>query len=195
MNERDAGNRGVVNGSEERNLYILRGLIAAALILTAAVLRILPHPWNFTPVGAMAIFSGSVLRKRLVAFVLPLVGLLAGDVFVGFYKLMFIVYASFALSVAIGRWLATSRSVARVGGAVLLGAVQFFVVTNFAMWAVGGFYPRTVSGLAACYITGFPLFWNTLAGDAVYATVLFGGYALAEKAFPRTEENRAEARV
>src|SRR5579863_2270287 len=172
----------IKNEPNQLNVRLLRAAVAALLIFLAAVLRILPHPWNFTPVGAMAIFSGSVLRKRWVAFVLPLVGLLAGDVFVGFYKLMFIVYASFALSVAIGRWLATSRSVARVGGAVLLGAVQFFVVTNFAMWAVGGFYPRTVSGLAACYITGFPLFWNTLAGDAVYATVLFGGYALAEKA-------------
>lgn len=181
--------------ANQANNKALLALIAGALILFAAVFRIGPHPWNFTPVGAMAIFAGAMFRKRWVAFLLPLAALLAGDLFVGFYKLMFMVYASFALSVGIGRWLATSRTVARIGGAVLLGAVQFFVVTNFAMWAVGGFYPRTASGLTACYITGFPLFWNTLAGDAVYATMLFGGYALAEKIFLRTEENRAEARV
>jgi hypothetical protein len=177
------------------NSNALQALIAGVLILFAAMLRIGPHPWNFTPVGAMAIFAGAMFGKRWVAFLLPLAALLAGDLFVGFYKLMFIVYASFALSVAIGRWLATSRTVARTSGAVLLGAVQFFVVSNFAMWAVGGFYPRTASGLTACYLAGFPLFWNTLAGDAVYATVLFGGYALAEKIVLRTEENRAEARV
>jgi len=165
----------------------LRMIIVALLIVLAAVVRILPHPWNFTPVGAMALFAGAMFRRRWVAFLLPLAALLAGDVFVGLYKLMFIVYASFALSVAIGRWLAASRTVARIGGAVLLGAAQFFVVTNFALWAVGGFYPRTASGLAACYIAGFPLFWNTLGGDLVYATALFGGYALAEKVFLRTE--------
>jgi hypothetical protein len=59
--------------------------------------------------------------------------------------------------------------------------LQFFVVTNFAMWAAGGFYPRTVAGLRACYLAGVPFFWNTLAGDALYAGVLFGGYALAER--------------
>ena len=181
--------------ANQANNKALLALIAGALILFAAVLRIGPHPWNFTPVGAMAIFAGAMFGKRWVAFLLPLAALLAGDLFVGFYKLMCIVYASFLLSVGIGRWLATSRTMARIGGAVLLGAVQFFVVTNFAMWAVGGYYPRTASGLTACYITGFPLFWNTLAGDAVYATMLFGGYALAEKIFLRTEENRAEARV
>ena len=45
------------------------------MILLAAVLRILPHPWNFTPIGAMAIFSGSLFRNRWVAFLFPLAAL------------------------------------------------------------------------------------------------------------------------
>jgi hypothetical protein len=94
------------------------------------------------------------------------------------------VYASFAVSVAIGRWLAENRTVARIGGAVFLGALQFFFVTNFAMWAVGGFYPKTAVGLVNCFIAGVPFFWNTLAGDALYACVLFGGFALAERIVP-----------
>jgi hypothetical protein len=172
--------------NNERSLYLLRFFIAAAMIFLAAVLRILPHPWNFTPVGAMAIFSGSLFRNRWVAFLLPLAALFAGDLFVGLYKLMFIVYFSFILSVAIGRWLAQSRTVARIGGAVFLGALQFFVVTNFALWALGDFYPKTAAGLSACFANAVPLFWNTLAGDFVYATILFGGYALAEKLFSST---------
>jgi hypothetical protein len=171
------------NESNDRSLYVPGLLIAAAMILLAAVLRILPHPWNFTPVGAMAIFSGSLFRNRWVAFLLPLIALFAGDLFVGLYKLMFIVYFSFAVSVVIGRRLARSRTVARVGGAVFLGALQFFVVTNFALWALGDFYPRTLAGLAACFANAVPLFPNTLAGDVVYAAVLFGGYALAGRLF------------
>jgi len=172
--------------SNDRNLYLLRLLIAALIIFLAAVLRILPHPWNFTPVGAMAIFSGSLFRNRWMAFLLPLTALFAGDLFIGLYKLMLIVYVSFALSVAIGRWLARSRTIARIGGAVFLGALQFFLVTNFALWGLGGFYPKTVAGLTACFANAIPLFWNTLTGDFVYATILFGGYALAEKLLSST---------
>ena len=173
------------NENNDRNLYLLRFLVVALMIFAAAVLRILPHLLNFTPIGAMAIFAGSLFRNRWVAFLLPLAALFAGDLFVGLYKLMFIVYASFALSVAIGRWVAQSRTFARIGVAVFLGALQFFVVTNFAMWALSDFYPKTSTGLATCFVNAIPYFWNTLAGDALYAAVLFGGFALAEEFLPQ----------
>ena len=173
-----------MNSEQQKQSLILRGAAVATMILLAAVLRIVPHPWNLTPIGAMALFSGAMFRNRWVAFALPLASLFAGDVFVGFHKLMFVVYASFAISVAIGRWLGDSRSVARIGGAVFVGAAQFFVVTNFAVWAIGGFYPRTTEGLVNCFVAGVPFFWNTLAGDALYAGMLFGGFALAEKILP-----------
>jgi hypothetical protein len=168
----------------EKATLLLRGAVIVSLIVLSAMLRILPHPWNFTPVGAIALFSGAMFRNRCIAFLLPLVSLFAGDVFVGFHKLMLVVYTGFAVSVAIGRGLAENRSVTRIGGAVLLGALQFFVVTNFAMWAVGGFYPKTTAGLASCMVAGIPYFWNTLAGDVLYACVSFGGFALAEKMVP-----------
>src|SRR5258708_1860801 len=179
---------------DEKAVLLLRGAVIVSLIVLSAVLRILPHPWNLTPVGAMALFSGAMFRNRWIAFLLPLASLFAGDVFVGFHKLMLAVYASFAVSVAIGRWLAENRSVARIGGAVFLGAAQFFVVTNFAMWAVGGFYPKTTVGLVNCFVAGVPFFWNTFAGDALYAGVLFGGFALAEKMVPAIRPHRAWTR-
>ena len=98
-------------------------------------------------------------------------------------------YASFLVSVVIGFWLRRKRSASRIGGATLAGVIQFFLVTNFAMWVTRiGNYPKTAAGLAACYIAGLPLFWNTLAGDAFYAALLFGGMALAEKRFPSLRE-------
>ncbi|MGH9675694.1 MAG: DUF6580 family putative transport protein, partial [Candidatus Acidiferrum sp.] len=63
----------------------------------------------------------------------------------------------------------------------LLGAIQFFLITNFGVWAFLDSFPKTSAGLAACYVSGLPLFWNTLAGDAIYVTLLFGGFALAER--------------
>jgi hypothetical protein len=169
--------------SQKENL-LYRTLLAFALIVLAATLRIAPHPWNFTPVGAMALFSGAVLRDRRLAFIFPLVALFAGDVFIGFHKLIPVVYASFLLNVAIGLWLRDRRTVVPITLATLLGAIQFFIVTNFAVWQFLSGFPHTASGLVACYLAGIPFFWNTLAGDAFYATLLFGGFAFAERLFP-----------
>ena len=171
---------------KENLLY--RTLLALAIIALAAALRIAPHPWNFTPVGAMALFSGAIIRNRRLAFLFPILALFAGDIFVGFHKLMPVVYASFLVSVAIGFWLRDRRTVGRIGLATLLGAIQFFLITNFAVWAFGLSYPRSSAGLLACYIAGIPFFWNTLAGDAVYAALFFGGFALAERLFPALRE-------
>src|SRR6267143_3569255 len=169
--------------SQKENL-LYGTLLALALILLAAALRIAPHPWNFTPLGAMALFSGAVLRDRRLAYFFPLLALFLGDIFIGFHKLIPIVYASFLLNVAIGLWLRDRRTIARITLATLLGAVQFFIVTNFAVWQFMNTYPHNTSGLLACYIAAIPLFWNTLAGDVVYAALLFGGFALAERMLP-----------
>src|SRR5713101_2310637 len=179
--------------SQKENL-LYRTLLALALIVLAAALRIAPHPWNFTPVGAMALFSGAVLKDRRLAFLFPLLALFAGDLFIGFHKLIPIVYASFLVSVAIGLWLRDRRTVARISLATLLGAIQFFLVTNFAVWQFLSGFPHTASGLVACYLAGIPFFWNTLAGDALYAALLFGSYALAERFFPPFREPLQAAR-
>jgi hypothetical protein len=169
--------------SQKENL-LYRMLLAIALILLAAALRIAPHPWNFTPIGAMALFSGAVIKDRRLAFLFPLLALFAGDIFIGFHKLIPIVYLCFLVNVAIGLWLRDRRTVARISLATLLGAIQFFLVTNFAVWWLLNSYPRNALGLAACYLAGVPFFWNTVAGDVLYVTLMFGGYVLAERFIP-----------
>ena len=175
--------------SQKENV-LYRTLLALALILLAAVLRITPHPWNFTPVGAMALFSGATLKDRRLAFLFPLLALFAGDIFIGFYRIIPIIYVSFLISVAIGLCLRGRRTVARISLATLFGAIQFFLVSNFAVWQFMGTYPHNSSGFLACYIAAIPLFWNTLAGDTLYAALLFGGYALAERFLPALQASR-----
>ncbi len=177
----------------QKETLLYRTLLAFVLIILAAALRIAPHPWNFTPVGAMALFSGAILKDRRLAFLFPLLALFAGDIFIGLYKILPIIYASFLISVAIGLWLRDRRTIARIGFATLLGAIQFFLVSNFAVWQFMNTYPHNSSGLLACYIAGIPFFGNTLAGDAIYATLLFGGYALAEHFLPALNASRQRA--
>ena len=166
-----------------------RAALIVGIVIFAAALRIVPHPMNFTPIGALALFSGAYFSRKRAAVAVPLLSLVAGDLFGGFHQLIPYVYASFLVSVAIGFWLRRNKSVPRVSAATLAGAIQFFLVTNFALWASSiGSYPKTWNGLEACYIAGLPLLGNTLAGDAFYAALLFGGMALAEKRFPSLRE-------
>src|SRR5215813_918538 len=181
------GSSGMKAELTEKQLFWMKTAIAAILVLLAAVLRILPHPWNLTPIGAMALFSGSVFKERWLRFMFPLLALLAGDAVVGFHKLMFVVYLCFVINVAIGIRLGENRKPLRIAGATLLGAVQFFLITNFAVWTVFTTYPKTLAGLATCYVAAIPFFWNTLAGDMIYTALLFGGYALAERSLPHTD--------
>jgi hypothetical protein len=177
------------------NLIQPRTALLASMVVAAAALRLLPHPMNFTPVAALALFGGASFRSKRMALALPLVSLIAGDIFIAFHRLIPYVYASLLVSVAIGFWLRRSRSVIRIGVGVLAGAIQFFLATNFAVWAAGiGAYRKTAAGLVACYIAGIPDFWNTLAGDAFYAAVLFGGLALIEHRFPALREQLATLR-
>ena len=160
----------------------LLALIAA--IFAAAVLRLVPHPPNFTPIGAMALFSGAYLGRRAAAFAAPLGALLLSDLVLGFYHGQATVYFSVALIVMVGIVALGRVSPLRVGAAALASSALFFVITNFGMWLFSGFYPRTLAGLEACYVAAIPFFQNTVAGDLFYATLLFGGFRVAELLLP-----------
>ena len=154
-------------------------------IAVAALLRLVPHPPNFSPIDAMALFSGAYVGRRALAFVAPLAALLLSDLVLGFYHGIATVYATVALIVVIGWWVSSRRTPLRIGAGALAGTVAFFVITNFGMWLFSGFYPVTYAGLIACYTAAVPFFQNTVAGDLFYAVLLFGGFALAERILPR----------
>jgi len=161
-------------------------------ILVAAVLRLVPHPPNFTPIGAMALFSGAYLGRRGLAFAAPLGAMALSDAVLGFYSGFWITYVAVALIVVVG-WLALSRvSVLRVGGAAIVSSVLFFLVSNFGTWSSSGMYPHTFAGLSACYVAAIPFFQNTIAGDLFYATLLFGGFRIAELLLPSVRAGQVQ---
>ena len=165
-----------------------RLLAIVSAILVAAALRLVPHPPNFTPIAAMALFGGAYLGRHVLAFVAPLAGLLLSDLVIGFHGSMIYVYASVALIVLIG-WAVRSRvTPIRVGLGAIAGSLLFFAITNLGVWLSSGMYPPTAAGLAACYVAAIPFFQNTLAGDLFFTALLFGGFALLEMRLPRIRE-------
>ena len=170
-----------------------RTMALLSAIALAAVMRLVPHPPNFTPVGAMALFSGAYFGRRALAFVAPIGALVLSDLVLGFYHGMATVYLATASIVLVG-WFALNRvSPVRVGLAALASSTLFFIITNLGMWLFSGFYPRTLAGLETCYVAAIPFFQNTIAGDLFYAALLFGGFRIAETVAPKLRAGAALA--
>ncbi len=159
------------------------GPILYFYVLAAGILRILPHPWNLAPVGAMFLFSAATFRSRWQGWLVPLAALMITDYAVnqilwhGQYAWFSPAnWIAFSLAGLLGWTLRRKITVTRVAGAAFGGAIAFFVVSNFAVWAGGTMYPMTLAGLLACFTAGIPFFRGDVAGNLVYCAAMFGSY-------------------
>ena len=154
-----------------------------AMVVLAACARLLPHPWNFTPLIAIGLFAGHRARHAGTGVLATLSALALSDAVLGFDSGFWYVYAALLIPVALGRWTRNVNSVGAITAAALGSSMSFFLITNFMVWAVGRLYPHTLAGLAASYVAGIPFYQNQLMGDAFYTLALFGGYALLQARF------------
>jgi len=161
-----------------------RSAFVLALIAAAAAARLLPHPPNFAPITAIALFGGATLEDRRLAFLVPLAAMLLSDMLIGLHAGMPMVYAAFALIVCIGLLLRRRGGAGHIAAATLGSSALFFALSNLHVWASGGLYPRDAAGLLACFTAALPFFGRTILGDAFYTAALFGGLTLAERCAP-----------
>jgi hypothetical protein len=160
------------------------------ITLAAALMRLLPHPYNFTPVAGMALFGGAHFRDVRVALAVPLLAMFASDLVLAgtiydfsALRSMPLVYLAFALTVVLGRLLGPRSSALRVGSASVGAAALFYLITNFGVWSRGTLYPMTWEGLVACYVAAIPFLRNAILGNCFYAIVFFGGFRVAQRRF------------
>ncbi|MCI0399951.1 MAG: hypothetical protein L0Y67_08755 [Gammaproteobacteria bacterium] len=161
-----------------------RMALIVGLIAVAVLTRLLPHPPNFVPIAAIALFGGAYFADKTSAFLVPLIALLVSDAVLGFHSTLAFVYLAFALTVAIGFWVRRNRSGLRIFSAALLSSVLFYLLTNLGVWLVEGLYPKDGAGLVSCYMAGIPFFAMTVLGTLFYATLLFGTMGFAERYIP-----------
>lgn len=161
------------------------------LILAAAFSRLIPHPWNFTAIGAMALFGGTYVSSKRMSLLVPMIALFLSDLVLGLHSGMFWVYGAFALIVMLGWTLKNKEAnVFRISGITLLSSVLFFAITNFGVWMMGGFYPKTAEGLVACYVAAIPFFTNQVMGDVFFVALMFGAYETLKKLTPQVSASR-----
>lgn len=164
-------------------------------ISIVALTRFLPHPPNFTALGALALFSGAMYKNRFLALSIPLAVLFITDLVLnnlilkGIYSSFILLtpgaiylYGSLVLIAAIG-FLTNANSPKSILGSGILASVLFFLISNFGVWASGTMYPPTFEGLLASYTMAIPFFAPTAASQLVYSAVLFGAYAVLSPKF------------
>lgn len=153
--------------------------LAIFLIFAAAVLRVLPHPWNLSPVAAVSLFAGATLSAGW-AVAVPVFAMALSDLAIGPHDLFLVTWGAMALVAVFGRAL-KGRGPLAVAFGVFGGSVFFFLTTNLAVFLFSGMYTRDWEGLRTCYVLALPFFRNSLAGDLVYAAALFGIQAVTAR--------------
>jgi len=146
------------------------------LIGMAVLSRLVPHPPNFTPMTAIAIFSGAFLYPKILGFLLPLLIMGISDFFIGFHTTMWFTYSAY-LFIALGShfFLIRAFNWFRLFGVALSSSLFFFIWTNFGVWLLGDLYPLNWSGLLMCYEAALPFFRNELVATLIYTTALVAG--------------------
>ena len=169
---------------------------ALFLIAIGAIYRLVPHPWNLVPMGALALYAGASLPRRW-AWIVPVAAMGLSDLMIdgaglGHYAIgrpfldpsRWIIYASFALTTLmgplarrpkVGPWLLPVLS--------LSASALFFLTSNFGAWLVPEMnYPRNLAGLLTCYVAAIPFIHQTILADLAGTAVLFGLDAILERA-------------
>jgi len=178
-------------------MNITRYSTLAAIIVLAALSRFFPHPFNFTPMAAIALFGGAYFSNRWMAFLVPFAAMLISDTMQelltgwGFHSGMPVVYGSFAIVSLIGIFGLQKITPLRVVTAAVASSLVFFLITNFAFLypeapiadPMQGHYPHNWTGIIASYEAGLPFLKNQILGDLFYSGVLFGGFYLLQRRF------------
>tara|TARA_B100000780_G_C21063345_1_gene427510 strand:+ start:271 stop:831 length:561 start_codon:yes stop_codon:yes gene_type:complete len=167
--------------------------IITSSIIAISLTRFLPHPPNFTALGAMALFGGAIYTDNWKRFLIPILALFLSDlvlnnVFLSQWYEGFVwvtpgagyLYGAMVATIALGQFMIKELKTTNIALAAVISSVLFFLVTNFGVWAGGAMYPKTGAGLIMAYEAGLPFLLNTLAGNILFSAVLFGGYAFAQ---------------
>jgi hypothetical protein len=182
---------------EEIEDFMPAYLLLLLAVLSRLALATTPHPewFNFTAVGGALLYFGA--RRSWREMLAPLAGLMATDYFLTVYAYHYSfhwqgyvpTWAWYVAAMALGQILLRARTTwIRVAAGALLGPTSFFLLSNYAVWVGSGMYPKTLSGLGACFVAALPFYRNDLISTALVAGVAFGVPALVRRLSAAPEE-------
>lgn len=150
--------------------------IAIGVLIALSASRFIPHPPNFTSLLALSFYIPAIFGIRFIPIVI--LALFFTDLIIGFHSTMFFTIGSVALIGLISK-IFNKSILLRLFGA-LMGAVIFFILTNFGVWASGS-YGYTLNGFISCYLLAIPFFGYSLISTLVFSVIIETVYRLYQK--------------
>ena len=156
-----------------QNFFIIfkKEIFPISLIFILALSRLIPHPYNFTPVLAVGVFSGFYFKQIYLSFFVVIFSMFIGDLFLGFHGTMFFTYISLVVAVLIGFYI-KRFSFVEILFSGLVSSFGFFIITNFGAWLTLEMYEKNLTGLSQSYVLAIPFFHNTIISTLIYLVVL-----------------------
>ncbi len=171
--------------------------VLCMLLLLAVASRLIPHPANFAPMGAMALFGSAYFSRKYLAILLPIIATWLSDLFINnviyaqyypnftwFYDGFYWQYGTYVLIGLLGLLIFKKVNLKRVLTGSLVSALIFFLITNLGCWIGNPTYPQNITGLLECYAMGIPFLKGTLLGDLFYCGILFGSFEFLKYKVP-----------
>lgn len=166
--------------------------LVIGLICIAALMRLVPHPANMTPVCAIALLGGAYLDKKWLSFVVPFAALFLSDLVLNnvIYKEYYtsfqfitapILYLALASVVCVGLLSLRQITPITVITASVIGSILFFIISNIWSWQTDPMYTKDFKGLMHAYYMGLPFLGRSIVGDLTYSAVLFGLVSWAQR--------------
>ena len=152
---------------KKHNKYIL----PVFLIVILSFSRLIPHPWNFTPILAAGIFSGFYFKSFFLSLFVVVSAMFLSDIYLGFHNTIIFTYIALAIATGIGIYIKQLKTF-EILASGLVSSVCFFIITNFGAWISLEMYEKNLSGLINSYVMAVPFFHNTLISTIVYLFVI-----------------------
>ena len=141
--------------------------ISLAIFLALAASRFVPHPPNFTSLLALSFYVPAILGRKFLPSLL--ISFIITDFIIGFHNVVFFTWGSVILIGIISKFFLKSIF-SRLSGA-LMGAVIFFLFSNFGVW-INGIYGYSLDGLILCYTMAIPFFSYSLISTLIFSISL-----------------------
>lgn len=173
----------------------IRNSVLILMIIVAAVIRSLNinhiTEWvTFTPIGAVAMFSGTYFKDKFKAFFVPLLTIFVSDLalnYVYYHKFVLvssssiIVYISLALMVVVGMMI-KKVNVMNVISASLVSVLIHWLLTNLP-FLYGTLYTHDMAGYAKSLYAAIWFERSLLYGNLIFGGLLYGGFELAQRKY------------
>ena len=146
-------------------------ILVLIIIFLLVILRLIPHPPNFSPIIAVSVFAGIKFKNQFFAYMVPIFAVFISDFFLGFHSGMFVVYATL-LFVAV-----LARNFNKIHTSSIFSSCLFFLTTNFQVWIMSAYYSKDILGFVECFYLAIPFFGMTLLSTFFFSYSFFYVYS------------------